>query len=209
MTITSQESRAAAAPYGIIWTPPRDGSPVGHWSITCACGARNSKAWAPARPIEQMLKQFRRADWSVYHNRNPVCPDCIRPERKEITMTPGVIKLTPLPTPATGPSLKLMHTVFTKLDEVFEEGKGRYLPDWSDEKVADATGASLAFVIKARLDVHGELVPVEDAAVVRMRDELELLRMERDEIVKTFDARIAFVATEFEKFAAARKIGGR
>lgn len=87
---------------------------------------------------------FRNAGWIIDEKlKSAVCPKCQAKNDKVADMSAEASKR----------QRQMMHL----LDDHFDEDQGRYVSDWSDERVAKETGLAGTFVSKFREDAYGPI----------------------------------------------------
>ena len=193
-----QEIEAGAARAGFAKVKgPRDHQHSVRWQIVCsACDHVETKGWGPRTSPEIMVRNFRRAGWTVGRGIRPLCPSCgSNREAKEVKDTPLV-----------GPSPKIARRVFGLLDDHFDEQTRRYRPGYSDERVAKEANTAIELVMRLRREAYGELA--EDPKLTELRDDIELLRLEMADAVKPLHARLDELVRRVEDLAKPRKLAG-
>lgn len=107
----------------------------------------------------------------------PSVPSAPAAPSSEPTSTPASPPMpmsmsTPSPAPVSSDMRRLVRA---KLDEWFDDAKGRYLDGWSDDRVAEACGTATDVVASLREAAYGPLVPQEpeiDPAILKIETEL-------------------------------------
>lgn len=164
MTHRVTEIRSGAASFGIEHDYTNQRS---RWSTTCdKCKRHDVLHLAENVPANVLANKFRLRGWTMTKNRAPVCKQCTKEHRMN---KPVQI----------GPDPKIARKIYALLDEHFDDHKRLYRGAWSDEAVAKKLDVSVEVVISIRRAAYGELS--EDPKVQRLRDDIELLRMELDE----------------------------
>lgn len=74
--------------------------------------------------------------------------------------------------PVSREALKQQRVLFTLLEDHYVEGESRYEPEWSDERIAEEVGLSVAFVAEAREAGFG---PVGDPVVTGIENRADAL----------------------------------
>lgn len=155
------------------------------WAVTCECGVTEYHNWKATMPPEALNKFIQQQGWQLDLREPPKCPACIQKRRKAKRgveeMAQTITCEAPEPQPAAEPAPepaaqgvteiainpKLLRSVYSKLEEAFDEEARRYVRGWSDDRVARETGASLDFVQKIRREAYGPIEP--DPAVIEIK----------------------------------------
>jgi len=152
---------AELEPYGVTYH--RQYGRTG-WCATCACGATERVSGTPVLQPSFTIRKFEHRGWSLRARTTPVCPACHTKE-------------TPVNKPVQiGPDPKIARKIYALLDEHFDDQKRMYRNGCSDEVVAKTLDVSLEIVKNIRVAAYGELA--EDPRYAKLRDDIELLRME-------------------------------
>jgi hypothetical protein len=193
-----QEIEAGAARAGFAKVKgPRDHQHSVRWQIVCsACDHVETKGWGPRTSPEIMVRNFRRAGWTVGRGIRPLCPSCSsNREAKEVKDTPLV-----------GPSPKIARRVFGLLDDHFDEETRRYRPGYSDERVAKEADTAIELVMRLRREAYGELA--EDPKLTELRDELELAKLGFEEAYQEAMEQLRKLGGRVDELARGRKLAG-
>lgn len=118
-------------------------------------------------PPEVILKKFQQRGWRDV-TKKPVCPTCQEKEKP-------VSKLDPIIQPVgddnmqnASPDAKKQHRkIMEALFLTFDEEAKRYSKDYSDQRVAEETGAPVSAVKKCREDYFGTLAIPDEVDVVK------------------------------------------
>ena len=200
------ENREEAARHGIFWHMVT--GTVGEWAVRCGCGAGLTKAWSPARDVELMVKQFRKIGWVVKRGCGPTCPACVEKQKEFFSMSKPTIQPAENAPVAHigGPAPKISRQIVTLLNDYFDDDGRRYLPEWSDERIAQEVDCHISVVQKMRREAYGELS--EDPEVSSMREKIDELRLEAQLVTEDFGARIGELQKWFDEWSRAKKIAG-
>lgn len=199
---SSSAIAAEAGQYGIRFGSIEAGgrrSP--RWFIHCGtCETEVAKGWNAETSPDLMIGNMHRAGWKLQRNRPPICPTCLHPPRSNDNMT------TEKKSPGIGPDPKIARRVFALLDEHFDEGTRLYRSGYTDKRIAEEVGTSEELVARTRVAAYGELA--EDPIVTGLKDDIQLLRMELDDVraasIKAHDAMAQKIAAMEEKLVRAR-----
>lgn len=152
------------------------------WEIACSgCRAAYKAAWGPDTSPSLMVRNMHKKGWDVRAKRAPLCPTCIR-QRKVIPMN---TRASGAHAGASAPlavamnvavSAKITRTVFSILEDRFDEAKRLYRDGWTDERTAKEAGTTVEIVQRLRREAFGELA--EDPRVTAFKDDLALLRLD-------------------------------
>jgi len=147
------------------------------WQIECsACHEPETFGWAASMPPFLMVKKLRQRGWQLSEKAPPVCPEC---QKKEKTVAKQEI----------GPDPKIARKIYSALDEHFDESTHLYRAGWDDARIAKEIDTALVVVIRIRRDAYGDLA--EDPAMQILRDDLEMLRMEANDMQVKFLSELA------------------
>lgn len=151
-----------------------------HWRVKCQCGEVYAWGTDPAMQPTVLVQRFRNRGWRIATGKTPLCPKCI----KETRVTKQTV----------GPDPKIARKVYGLLDDHFDEDKKLYKHGWNDQKIAAEVDTSPDLVATIRKGAYGELA--EDPRIQGFRDDLELLRMELNEMKERHDKEIAEAYTK-------------
>lgn len=150
--------------------------------LTCfKCGAVASVP-ADGLPTEWLAKCFKRKGWhvDVANPRYCFCPDHQKKERKPMNDLPAqppppALKIVEMTTPDLAPSPDQKVRIRHLLDSHFDDKAGRYLDNWTDQKVASDVGVGWKAVEQIRRLGWGELK--EDPALLAIRADYETCKI--------------------------------
>jgi rhamnose utilization protein RhaD (predicted bifunctional aldolase and dehydrogenase) len=163
------------------------------WALKCeGCGAVRTWGWGPKTSPELMVKNARKAEWTIDSRHGPMCQDCRRKDRK-------MAQIAKLPDPAT--AAKIARRVYAKLEEVFDESSRVYRGGWTDEKVAGECDTAPDHVTRLRRDAFGELA--ENPVITSLREDIELARMFAEEAINKVSADAREKIADLERRLAA------
>lgn len=145
-------------------------------TVTCACGATGDVDFARNRlPPVAIRKKIIQQGWKLT-GKKAICPTCQQKEPAPVTdRKPVTIADLPSENVATLPSVnqtpdarKAHRAVMGWLEEAYDEDAKRYRDGFSDQTIADETGASVQYVAKCREDYFGPLsMPSELEALTK------------------------------------------
>jgi hypothetical protein len=157
------------------------------YSAECGnCHDVRTRSWGNAAPVDLVEKGFKSLGWRLKAGKSPVCAACLKEDHVALTIVHDRKSLPDLP-PATE-NHKLNRRVYALLDDHFDEEKKLYRPGWDDAAIATSADTSIMNVERIRRGAYGELA--ENPMVQSLKDDIELTRMELDELSKVFDGRI-------------------
>jgi len=171
--------------------------------IPCAKGDHHVDVKiSPGLHPEGVAKAMLAKGWTI--GRTMTCPNCQRPKRdKSMHTKPTTSTIPAEPAVAASPSesAKRAHRmVFMALEDYYDEGAKRYKPGYTDAKIAETTGAAVAYVVKIRSEYFGGLA--EPTEVADLKAQLAIARADiaatGDALVKrleTIDARLSRICT--------------
>lgn len=113
------------------------------------------------------------------------------------SMQPNKNDMTALQPQRPNPAPRITHAVFQSLDAHFDAQKRLYTGGFSDAKVAKQCGTTEDVVAWLRRETFGDLA--EDPRVSNLRDDVELLRMEMTESIKSWHVRLAEIDSRLEQ----------
>lgn len=153
--------------------------------IPCTGGHTVEHALDKMLPPDAMPRQLAQRGWRIAR-RKATCPDCVTKEknvsshlvtRAELSAEPFSRQPAAPPPPAVAavapereatPDAKRVHrTVMEALMSVYDDDAKRYTGGYTDARVAEETGAALAYVAKVREDYFGPIA--EPAEIVALR----------------------------------------
>lgn len=161
-------------------------------------------------PPDAMPRQLAQRGWRLAR-RKATCPDCVNKEKPVSShlVTRAELSAEPLPRqpaappPAVAavapereatPDAKRVHrTVMEALMSVYDDDAKRYTGGYTDARVAEETGAALAYVAKVREDYFGPIA--EPAEIEELRAELKGLREGISSINETYNRAIKALET--------------
>ena len=186
-----------------------DTQPSFAFTLPCdSCGRRLNLFVSKETPPDQLSKKAKAKGWQSdkRHKRPSLCPACLaQPKVKEDVMAKvdqvDVGGVAPGGTVAMNP--KLMRAVYGALDEVFDEGRGRYR-EGDDAWVAKNTGASVEFVRRVRREAYGEIKSTAEldklrAELLVLEGELTALTARIMEGLAKMETRVVDLAARFEE----------
>lgn len=144
--------------------------------LTCSQCFAHETLPADGKPTEVMGKFFTQKGWKVdvANRRRCFCPACVK-QKKERPVTPDtmpplkIVQRIEIPDVAPTPDQKVR--IRHLLDSHFDDKAGRYLDEWTDQKIANDVGVAWKAVEQIRRLGWGELK--EDPALLAIRAEFE------------------------------------
>ena len=146
------------------------------WVCSCACGKTSSMGEPPDINPQALTNRMRNRGWLISQKRPPICPTCAQ-ENHVMSKNP------------VGPDPKIARRVYGLLDDHFNEEARVYRPGWNDKKIAEAADTSFDLVVDIRRKAYGELA--EDPVIQIIRDDIELIRMEMQDLTVKFNTDMA------------------
>lgn len=167
----------------------------------CAAARRTRvQAAADARAKARVERVKRKAEEIA--NRPPPTPPrlwIVPPNLHAAAPMPTVIPTVENPVNKPNVAPKIMHAVFQQLDVVFDAQKRLYHSGWTDQRVAKECGTSDDVVTYLRYETFGELA--EDPRIKSLRDDIALLGMQLDEVVKNSTSAIRDLTSRVDQMA--------
>lgn len=158
-----QEDMQRMVAKGIIARPVGRGVIL---EIPCTGGHTAEHTLDRMLPPDAMPRQLAQRGWRIAR-RKATCPDCVT---KETTTMPEPTAITaPQEREATPDAKRVHRTVMEALMSVYDDDAKRYTGGYTDAKVAEETGAALAYVAKVREDYFGPIA--EPAEIVALRED--------------------------------------
>lgn len=166
-----QEGMQREVARGIIARPSGRGVIL---EIPCTAGHTVEHHLDKMLPPDAMPRQLAQRGW-IIARRKATCPEHAQKEK-------------PMPEPAAiapekeaTPDAKRVHrAVMEALMSVYDDDGKRYSSGYTDARVAEETGAALAYVQKVREDYFGPIA--EPAEVAAFREELATVRRQADKL---------------------------
>ena len=126
-------------------------------TVSCGCGATGDVDFARNRlPPVAIRKKIIQQGWKLTGKR-AICPTCQQKEPAPMPETKPE-NVAALPSVNQTPDARKVHrAVMGWLEESYDEDAKRYRDTFSDQTIADETGASVQYVAKCREDYFGPL----------------------------------------------------
>lgn len=128
-------------------------------TFTCGCGATGDVNFVRNRlPPVAIRKKIVQQGWRLT-SKAAICPACQHEEAEPMHQSKHEPEtVTALPSVNQTPDARKVHrAVMGWLEEAYDESARRYRDGFSDQSIADETGASVQYVAKCREDYFGPL----------------------------------------------------
>lgn len=170
--------------------------------IPCSsCGEKEEYKFNGSRlPPDALVKKLQNKGWTGL-GKNPVCPTCNAKKKEAPVAQSPKLTLVGDDMQNASPDAKKQHRkIMEALFSVFDDETHRYNSGYSDQRVADETGAPVNAVKKCREDYFGPLaVPAE---AEELRNMLATAQRTLDNFKAATEDKIAGLETEIGKLKA-------
>lgn len=178
------------------------------WRLKCSrCERFNDQNRGTYVDGNDLAGPLRAVGWRVACGLKPLCPSCkgkpSRPPSAQVIQLPAACFWTGQPREKNAVDLKLQRAIIEALGEYFDEKNGRYINAWSDEKIAQATGAAVGIVADVRKAAFGELA--EDPELTSLRSAIDAATSRAAQLKAEMDKDLAEVRRRFDSYVQARR----
>lgn len=165
----------------------RDKSGQRRLKIRCDCGKEDNWFNSTLDEATEAVTHFTKKGW-LFKRKNPTfcSPECMKAAKleKEIVVQKPTLPPPPkpqtttaipvAPIPAIGSDIRLTLRVGAMIEDHFNRDIRRFHDNWSDERVAKESGASLDFAIRVRKEAFGELA--QDPAISKLHEDVVAIK---------------------------------